>query len=181
MGCTLHLECTWSGVGVYFYWWVIWPSPWGGILVYAYNIRSVFGVYTPVGVVTEWLLSVHSNLEWTLRQGKGSYVKLQWDPFSVAGGKRTYILVHSWNPFLLWKVPTLWYITGDNPLTKHVIFFHLQTMSNAHLHRCLSFLKSRDVLDRMVYIDLLPHLVEHGVRYFEIIAAFFNALTPEAK
>ena len=71
MECTLHLECTWSGVGVYFYWWVIWPSPWSGILVYTYNIRSVVGVYTPVGVVTEWLWSVHSKLECTLRQGKG--------------------------------------------------------------------------------------------------------------
>ena len=71
MECTLHLECTWSGVGVYFYWWVIWPSPWSGILVYTSNIRSVVGVYTPVGVVTEWLWSVHSKLECTLRQGKG--------------------------------------------------------------------------------------------------------------
>ena len=71
MECTLHLECTWRGVGVYFYWWVIWPSPWSGILVYTYNIRSVVGVYTPVGVVTEWLWSVHSKLECTLRQGKG--------------------------------------------------------------------------------------------------------------
>ena len=66
MECTLHLECTWSGVGVYFYWWVIWPSPWSGILVYTYDIRSVVGVYTPVGVVTEWFgvytpsWSVHS-------------------------------------------------------------------------------------------------------------------------
>ena len=73
MECTLHLECTWSGVGVYFYWWVIWPSPWSGILVYTYNIRSVVGVYTPVGVVTEWLWSVHSKLECTLRQGKGMF------------------------------------------------------------------------------------------------------------
>ena len=72
MECTFHLECTWSGVGVYFYWWVIWPSPWSGILVYTYNIRSVVGVYTPVGVVTEWLWSVHSKLECTLRQGKGT-------------------------------------------------------------------------------------------------------------
>ena len=71
MECTLHLECTWSGIGVYFYWWVIWPSPWSGILVYTYNIRSVVGVYTPVGVVTKWLWSVHSKLECTLRQGKG--------------------------------------------------------------------------------------------------------------
>ena len=76
MECTLHLECTWSGVGVYFYWWVIWPSPRSGILVYTYNIRSVVGVYTPVGVVTEWLWSVHSKLECTLRQGKG-YLSLQ--------------------------------------------------------------------------------------------------------
>ena len=72
MECTLHLECTWSGVGVYFYWWVIWQSPWSGILVYTYDIRSVVGVYTPVGVVTEWLWSVHSKLECTLRQGKGT-------------------------------------------------------------------------------------------------------------
>ena len=71
MECTFHLECTWSGVGVYFYWRVFWPSPWSGILVYPYNIRSVVGVYTPVGVVTEWLWSVHSKLECTLRQGKG--------------------------------------------------------------------------------------------------------------
>ena len=73
MQCTLHLECTWSGVGVWFYWWVIWLSPWSGILVYTYDIRSVVGVYTPVGVATEWLWSVHSKLEWTLRQGKGMY------------------------------------------------------------------------------------------------------------
>ena len=39
--------------------------------MYTYNIRSVVGVYTPVGVVTEWLWSVHSKLECTLRQGKG--------------------------------------------------------------------------------------------------------------
>ena len=71
MECTLHLECTWSGVGVYFYWWVIWLSPWSGILVYTYDIQSVVGVYTPVEVVTEWLWSVHSKLECTLRQGKG--------------------------------------------------------------------------------------------------------------
>ena len=63
MECTLHLECTWSGIGVYFFWWVIRPSPWSGILVYTYNIRSVVGVYTPVGVVTE--------LFWS--QGKGFY------------------------------------------------------------------------------------------------------------
>ena len=69
---TLHQECTWSVVGVYFFWWVIWPSPWSGILVYTYTIRSVVGVYTPVGVVTEWLWSVHSKLECTLRQGKGN-------------------------------------------------------------------------------------------------------------
>ena len=71
MECTLHLECTWSGVGVCFYWWVIWLSPWSGILVYTYDIRSAVGVYTPVGVATEWLWSVHSKLECTLRQGKG--------------------------------------------------------------------------------------------------------------
>ena len=71
MECTLHLECTWSGVGVYFYWWVIWRRPWSGILVYTYDIRSVVGVYTPVKVVTEWLWCVHSKLECTLRQGKG--------------------------------------------------------------------------------------------------------------
>ena len=56
---------------MYFYWWVIWLSPWSGILVYIYDIGSVVGVYTPVGVVTEWLWSVHSKLECTLRQGKG--------------------------------------------------------------------------------------------------------------
>ena len=72
MECTLHLECTWSGVGVCFYWLVIWLSPWSGILVYTYDIRSVVGVYTPVGVATEWLWSVHSKLECTLSQGKGN-------------------------------------------------------------------------------------------------------------
>ena len=41
--------------------------------MYTYDIRSVVGVYTPVGVVTEWLWSVHSKLECTLRQGKGHY------------------------------------------------------------------------------------------------------------
>ena len=82
MECTLHLECTWSGVGVYFYWWVIWPSPWSGILVYTYNIRSVVGVYTPVGVVTEWLWSVHSKLECTLRQGKG------WNYINIKGSEK---------------------------------------------------------------------------------------------
>ena len=40
--------------------------------MYTYNIRSVVGVYTLVGVVTEWLWSVHSKLECTLRQGKGA-------------------------------------------------------------------------------------------------------------
>ena len=40
--------------------------------MYTYDIRSVVGVYTPVGVVTEWLLGVHSKLECTLRQGKGT-------------------------------------------------------------------------------------------------------------
>ena len=39
--------------------------------MYTYDIRSVVGVYTTVGVVTEWLWSVHSKLECTLRQGKG--------------------------------------------------------------------------------------------------------------
>ena len=39
--------------------------------MYTYDIRSVVGVYTPVGVVTEWLWSVHSKLECTLCQGKG--------------------------------------------------------------------------------------------------------------
>ena len=84
MECTLHLECTWSAVGVYFYWWVIWPSPWSGIIVYTYNIRSGVGVYTPVGVVTEWLWSVHSKLECTLRQGKGGYW-LCLQPFAQRG------------------------------------------------------------------------------------------------
>ena len=41
--------------------------------MYTYDIRRVVGVYTPVGVVTEWLWSVHSKLECTLRQGKGCY------------------------------------------------------------------------------------------------------------
>ena len=71
MECTLPLECMWSGVGMYVYWWVIWPSPWSGILESTYDIQTMFGVYTPVGVVTEWLSSVHSKLECTLRQGKG--------------------------------------------------------------------------------------------------------------
>ena len=48
-----------------------------GILVYTYDIRGVVGVYTPVGVVTEWLWSVHSKLECTLRQGKGMSMKHQ--------------------------------------------------------------------------------------------------------
>ena len=78
--CTLHPECTWSGVGVYFHWWVIWLSPWSGILVYTYDIWSVVGVYTPEGVVTEWLWSVHSKLECTLRQGKGRDVEQTSDP-----------------------------------------------------------------------------------------------------
>ena len=39
--------------------------------MYTYDMRSVVGVYTPVGVATEWLGSVHSKLECTLRQGKG--------------------------------------------------------------------------------------------------------------
>ena len=39
--------------------------------MYTYDIRSVVGVYTTVGVVTEWLWSVHSKLECTLHQGKG--------------------------------------------------------------------------------------------------------------
>ena len=74
------LECTWSGIGVCFYWWVIWLSPWSGILVYTYDIRSVVGVYTPVGVATEWLWSVHSKLECTLRQGKGNHMHgKMWD------------------------------------------------------------------------------------------------------
>ena len=57
------------------YWWVIWLTPWIAILVYTYDIdiQRVVGVYTPVGVVTEWLWSVHSKLECTLRQGKGVY------------------------------------------------------------------------------------------------------------
>ena len=37
--------------------------------MHTYDIRSVVGVYTPVGVVTEWLWSVPSKLECTLRQG----------------------------------------------------------------------------------------------------------------
>ena len=41
--------------------------------MYTYDIRSVVGVYTPVGVVPEWLWSVHSKLECTLRQGKGFF------------------------------------------------------------------------------------------------------------
>ena len=41
--------------------------------MYTYDIRSVVGVYTTVGVVTEWLWSVHSKLECTLRQGKGYF------------------------------------------------------------------------------------------------------------
>ena len=42
--------------------------------MYTYDIRSVVGVYTPVGVATEWLWSVHSKLECTLRQGKGTHL-----------------------------------------------------------------------------------------------------------
>ena len=38
--------------------------------MYTYNIRSVVGVYTTVGVVTEWLWSVYSKLECILPQGK---------------------------------------------------------------------------------------------------------------
>ena len=41
--------------------------------MYTYDIRSVVGVYTPVGVATEWLWSVPSKLECILRQGKGWY------------------------------------------------------------------------------------------------------------
>ena len=42
--------------------------------MYTCDIRSVVGVYTPVGVVTEWLWSVLSKLECTLRQGKGMFM-----------------------------------------------------------------------------------------------------------
>ena len=38
-------------------------GPWGGILVYTYDIGGVVGVYTPVGVVTD------KNLECTLQTG----------------------------------------------------------------------------------------------------------------
>ena len=44
--------------------------------MYTYDIRSVVGVYTPVGVATEWLWSVHSKLECTLRQGKGIHIQI---------------------------------------------------------------------------------------------------------
>ena len=103
MECTLHLECTWSGVGVYFYLWVIWPSPWSGILVYTYNIRSVVGVYTPVGAVTEWLWSVHSKLECTLRQGKGTYIS-QWPGSAFT---KTYLFSLSWKANSLERPPNL--------------------------------------------------------------------------
>ena len=71
--CSVHSvgSALGSGVGVYFYWWVIWLSSWSAILVSTCDIRSVVGVYTPVGVVTEWLWNVHSKLECTLHQGKG--------------------------------------------------------------------------------------------------------------
>ena len=42
--------------------------------MYTYDIRSVVGVYIPVGVATEWLWSVHSKLECTLCQGKGCHL-----------------------------------------------------------------------------------------------------------
>ena len=38
--------------------------------MYTYDVRIVDVVYTPVGVVAEWLWNVHSKLECTLRQGK---------------------------------------------------------------------------------------------------------------
>ena len=52
---------------------MIWLNRWSSILVYTYGIWSVDGVYT--GVVTEWLWSVHSKLECTLRQGKVAFVR----------------------------------------------------------------------------------------------------------
>ena len=61
--------------------------------MYTYDIRSVVGVYTPVGVATEWLWSVHSKLECTLRQGKGCLFPITLksesfhnDNFVVTGG-----------------------------------------------------------------------------------------------
>ena len=65
----VHLWC-WS-----VYLWVSDLCPCSGILVYTYRIRSVVGVYTPVGLLTEWFWSVHSKLECTLSQGKGSYAR----------------------------------------------------------------------------------------------------------
>ena len=58
----------------------------------------------------------------------------------------------------------LWYTVWNNARSIYVISFHLQTMPITDLQRCLSVIKSRDVLDRIVHIDLLPHLVEDGVR-----------------
>ena len=109
MECTLHLECTWSGIGVCFYWWVIWLSPWSGILVYTYDIRSVVGVYTPVGVATEWLWSVHSKLECTLRQGKGPY------PYTHKYDMYVYVIMYeymSW--FIIERIGNIiiWYGTN---------------------------------------------------------------------
>ena len=73
--------CHRSGIGVhrkyavYVCWWVIWLSSRSGILVYTYDILSMVGGYTPVGVITEWLWSVHSKLDYTLRRGKGIQCK----------------------------------------------------------------------------------------------------------
>ena len=61
--------------------------------MYTYNIRSVVGVHTPVGVVTEWLWSVHSKLECTLRQGKGNQGLLHlWSKFGDPSLNRSRVI-----------------------------------------------------------------------------------------
>ena len=107
MECTLHLECTWSGVGVCFYWWVIWLSPWSGILVYAYGIRSVVGVYTPVGVATEWLWSVHSV---RVRVGSSGVIS------------RSHITASDW---------LVWYLDSVHINKWHHIFNKIQIKQNS--------------------------------------------------
>ena len=72
MECTLHPKCTCSGLLMCV---VFLLSPRSGILVFTCDLRSVVGVYTPLGVVMEWYWSVHSRLECTIRQGKGNINK----------------------------------------------------------------------------------------------------------
>ena len=83
--------------------------------MYTYDIRSVVGVYTPVGVATEWLWSVHSKLECTLRQGKGGLSvfqcssertrgpRLWWQQMRAMSSKRLWGFVRSW-PMTLGKL-----------------------------------------------------------------------------